>query len=142
MAVGEGPSKGEGAATKTPHSKSRASEIKSPDKRPTEGKRQSGFASIAEGLFGKPEVAKEDLSSTEAHSKATGLEREAVNLEAKRKKEAAFEKALEAWQVVRVHDQDMDCCELRDRLEPMLERLGENVNADPYRATGKPLRIQ
>jgi hypothetical protein len=110
--------------------------------RTKEEKKQSGLASIAEGLFRTKDEAKSALTAADAHRKATGLEKEAVELESKGRTSEAFEKALEAWQLVRVHDQDADCCGLAQRLEPILERLGEAASAGRYRTTGKPLKVE
>lgn len=114
----------------------------SPEIRPKNGTTQPGLSSLAEGLFGKPSATKEQMSPAEAHSKATSLEREAIDFEKQGRKAEAFERALEGWQLVRVHDEDAACCGLAQQLEPILERLGEAANTSKVRATGKPLQVQ
>jgi hypothetical protein len=107
-----------------------------------EQQKKSGLGSVVEGLFGKSNATSDQMSPRDALDKATSLEREANNLEKNGRKAEAFERALEAWQLVRVHDQDTACCRLAQRLEPTLERLGEAASTNKSLATGKPLRIQ
>lgn len=137
-------SKAHGAETESQAGPAPISGSKASESSPQDGKAQGPAqrASIAEGLFGKSQADGGQTSPAEAHSKAAKLEREAIELEKKGRSSEAFEKALAAWHLVRVHEEDAACCGLTQRLEPVLERLGEAASAGKYRSTSKPLRVQ
>jgi len=142
--------KDDGAAKKRSKSPVSSSNVEGSGSSPagSAGKNSAGVGN-SERTTGSPSAgdqSPEQVSASEARARGASLFDKANRLEREQELVKAFESALEGWQLVRQHPGDAECGRLEQLLRPLVERLGEAVNAsyrrNPIHTSGKPTVIE